>query len=54
MARRLSLMTREELQWLDAYHARVRKELSPIVEASVRPWLEAACAPLEHHQRLSA
>jgi Xaa-Pro aminopeptidase len=45
------LMTREELQWLDAYHARVLTELSPIVEASVRPWLEAACAPLEHHGR---
>ena len=48
------LMTREELQWLDAYHARVLAELSPIVEASVRPSLEAACAPLEHHARLSA
>ena len=48
------LMTREELQWLDAYHARVLKELSPIVEASVRPWLEQVCAPLEHHARLSA
>jgi Xaa-Pro aminopeptidase len=45
------LMTRDELQWLDAYHARVLAELSPIVEASVRPWLEAACAPLEHHER---
>jgi Xaa-Pro aminopeptidase len=45
------LMTREELQWLDAYHARVLKELSPIVETSVRPWLEQSCAPLEHHAR---
>ncbi len=45
------LMTREELQWLDAYHARVLAELSPIVEAGVRPWLESACAPLEHHSR---
>jgi Xaa-Pro aminopeptidase len=45
------LLTREELQWLDAYHARVLTELSPLVEASVRPWLENACAPLEHHAR---
>jgi len=45
------LMTREELQWLDAYHARVLNELSPIVEASVRPWLKIACAPLEHYAR---
>jgi Xaa-Pro aminopeptidase len=45
------LMTREELQWLDAYHARVLKELSPIVAPNVRPWLESACAPLEHHER---
>jgi Xaa-Pro aminopeptidase len=49
-----ALLTREELQWLDAYHARVLAELSPIVETGVRPWLETACAPLEHHTRLSA
>ena len=45
------LLTREELQWLDAYHARVRSELTPLVEPHVRPWLDAACAPLEHHAR---
>ena len=45
------LLTREELQWLDAYHARVLQELSPLVEAGVRPWLASACAPLEHHER---
>lgn len=45
------LLNREELQWLDAYHSRVLAELSPLVEAPVRPWLQAACAPLEHHER---
>ena len=46
------LLTREELQWLDAYHAKVLEELSPIVDAGVRPWLEHVCAPMEHHQRI--
>ena len=45
------LLTREELQWLDAYHGRVREELTPLVEPSMRPWLDAACAPLDHHAR---
>jgi Xaa-Pro aminopeptidase len=46
-----ALLTREELQWLDAYHAQVLNELSVIVEASARPWLARVCAPLDHHER---
>jgi Xaa-Pro aminopeptidase len=45
-----ALLTREELQWLDGYHARVLAELSPLVEAAVRPWLERACAQFETHK----
>jgi Xaa-Pro aminopeptidase len=41
-----SIMTREELVWLDAYHARVVAELSPHLDNADRQWLEAACAPL--------
>lgn len=40
-----SLLTAEERGWLDAYHARVREELSPLVEDAAG-WLVAATAPL--------
>jgi len=33
------LLDRQEIAWLDAYHARVRKEISPLVEPEVRRWL---------------
>jgi len=37
-----SLMTREETAWLDAYHARVREVLSPLVDETTRAWLDTA------------
>jgi Xaa-Pro aminopeptidase len=37
-----SLLTMEEKKWLDAYHARVRKTLSPLVDAKTRAWLREA------------
>ena len=36
------LLDREEIAWLNAYHARVRREISPLVEPAVRRWLAAA------------
>ena len=39
-------MTDEEIAWLDAYHARVRDTLAPLVDAQTREWLIAATAPL--------
>jgi Xaa-Pro aminopeptidase len=36
------LLTPEEAQWLNAYHARVRKTLSPLVDAKTRVWLRGA------------
>ena len=36
------LLDGEEIAWLNAYHARVRKELSPLVEPAVRRWLATA------------
>ena len=36
------LMDAEEIAWLDAYHARVRKTLSPLVDAPTRRWLTQA------------
>jgi Xaa-Pro aminopeptidase len=40
------LLSQEEIDWLDAYHARVRAEIGPLVEPETRRWLEAATAPL--------
>jgi Xaa-Pro aminopeptidase len=40
------LLSREEAEWLDAYHARVRAEIAPQLDAAARAWLEAATAPL--------
>jgi Xaa-Pro aminopeptidase len=36
------MLTPEELAWLNAYHARVRKALSPSLKGSVLKWLKAA------------
>jgi len=40
------LLTAEEVVWLDAYHARVRATLAPLVDAETRGWLEGATQPL--------
>jgi Xaa-Pro aminopeptidase len=40
------LLTRDEIAWLDAYHARVRKALSPLVDRATRRWLKRATRPL--------
>ena len=36
------LMDPEEIKWLNDYHARVRKTLSPLVDSATRRWLAAA------------
>lgn len=36
------LMNAEEIAWLNAYHAHVRKTLSPLVDAKTRKWLREA------------
>ncbi len=41
-----NLLTREELVWLDAYHARVEATLAPYLDDADRSWLKAACAGL--------
>ena len=40
------LLTVEERQWLNDYHARVYEILSPFVDAETRDWLQAATRPL--------
>ncbi len=41
-----ALLDGEEKAWLDQYHARVRAEISPLVDQKTRSWLAAATAPL--------
>ncbi|MGB3389683.1 MAG: aminopeptidase P family protein [Pseudaminobacter sp.] len=40
------LLTAPELEWLDAYHARVLDEIGPMVDGETLKWLEAATAPI--------
>ena len=40
------LMNRDEIRWLDAYHARVLAEIGPLVDDATRAWLARACAPI--------
>ncbi len=49
MDRRLiepKLMTADEIQWLNDYHARVYAALSPELDEEARAWLKQATAPL--------
>jgi len=41
-----SLMTADEITWLDAYHARVAKTLTPLLDDATAAWLKKATAPL--------
>jgi Xaa-Pro aminopeptidase len=48
---RPDLMTRDELHWLDTYHARVLAEIGPMLDGEVLAWLEKATAPLPHEAK---
>jgi Xaa-Pro aminopeptidase len=37
------MMTDGEIKWLNRYHARVRRELSPLLDNTQRRWLARAC-----------
>jgi Xaa-Pro aminopeptidase len=41
-----ALLNDAEAAWVDAYHARVRESLSPLLDEAARRWLEQATAPL--------
>ncbi|HEY2110999.1 MAG TPA: M24 family metallopeptidase, partial [Dongiaceae bacterium] len=41
-----SLLTPAELAWLDAYHARVRETLTPLVDKKTAAWLAEVTAPI--------
>jgi len=40
------LLTPQELDWWNVYHARVHEVLAPQMDGAARAWLEGACAPL--------
>ena len=42
----VDLLTEAERAWLDAYHARVRREVGPTLDSATAAWLEAATAPI--------
>jgi Xaa-Pro aminopeptidase len=41
-----TLLTVDEMSWLDRYHAQVAQALSPLLDAPVRSWLDRATRPL--------
>ena len=41
-----SLLSPQEIAWLNAYHARVLEVVGPQLEGDAKAWLEGACAPL--------
>jgi Xaa-Pro aminopeptidase len=42
----VGLLSEEERRWLDAYHARVLKEVGDHLDGAELAWLKKACAPL--------
>lgn len=41
-----TLLSRPELEWLNDYHARVRKTLAPLLDDQRKAWLDKATAPI--------
>jgi Xaa-Pro aminopeptidase len=42
----VAMLTPEERQWLNDYHAKVREIVAPQLDGDAKAWLEQACAPL--------
>jgi Xaa-Pro aminopeptidase len=41
-----SMLSPAEIEWLNAYHARVNREVRAHLDDADRPWLDAATAPI--------
>jgi Xaa-Pro aminopeptidase len=41
-----SMLTEDELRWINDYHTRVAETLSPLVDTATQDWLVEATAPL--------
>ncbi|MDB5501407.1 MAG: peptidase [Tardiphaga sp.] len=44
-------ISQRELKWINDYHARVRREVAPLLDEATRIWLEAATEPLQQQPR---
>lgn len=42
-----AMLSKDELDWLNAYHARVRAEVGPALDEATRAWLDQATAELK-------
>ena len=42
----VALLTADERAYVDAYHAEVLARVGPLLDGTVRAWLEAQCSPL--------
>ena len=40
------MLTRDEVEWLDAYHAEVRERLGPLLDGDALEWLKARTEPV--------
>jgi Xaa-Pro aminopeptidase len=45
----VKMLSAEELDWLNAYHARVNREVRTDLDEATQTWLDAATAPLSLH-----
>lgn len=43
----MDLMTDEEIDWINAYHVRVYKEVSPLLSDEEKSYLAYKCAAIE-------
>ena len=43
----VAMLTDEELNYLNTYHAKVYEALSPYLDDDTREWLRDACSPLK-------
>lgn len=41
-----AILTNDEVHWLNAYHQRVRKELTPLLAKEAAAWLRRATRPI--------
>lgn len=48
---KVHMLTRDELHWLDQYHARVLAEIGPMLDGDTLSWLEKACAPFPQEEK---
>ncbi|MEQ1938645.1 aminopeptidase P family protein [Mesorhizobium sp. CN5-321] len=45
------MLDRDELHWLDRYHAWVLAEIGPMLDGETLAWLEKACAPFPQEEK---